>query len=211
MEKQGFIYIWYDRWRKMYYLGCHWGTEDDGYICSSNRMRDAYRRRPKDFKRRIIQKDIPRNQLLDVEHQWLQLIEDRELGKKYYNLRKQKFDRWYHDEGKRESVRQKISLTLKGRTLSDEHKRKVSEYLRGNKRATAGKGTPKPPRTEEHRRKLSEAGKGKSRIFTEEHKRKLRKPKPPRSEEHRRKISEHRKQYYATRKNSRIHYSQERT
>ena len=45
-EKYGFIYIWYDNFRKMYYIGRHWGTEDDGYICSSNRMRDAYRRRP---------------------------------------------------------------------------------------------------------------------------------------------------------------------
>ena len=28
MEKTGFIYIWYDRKRKMYYIGCHLGTED---------------------------------------------------------------------------------------------------------------------------------------------------------------------------------------
>ena len=44
MEKYGFVYIWYDKKRKMYYIGSHWGTDDDGYICSSNRMRDAYRR-----------------------------------------------------------------------------------------------------------------------------------------------------------------------
>jgi hypothetical protein len=50
MEKYGFVYIWYDRKRKMYYVGSHWGTIEDGYICSSNRMRDAYREDPKILK-----------------------------------------------------------------------------------------------------------------------------------------------------------------
>ena len=54
MEKYGFVYIWRDRKHKMFYIGCHWGTEDDGYVCSSNRMRNAYNRRPNDFKRKII-------------------------------------------------------------------------------------------------------------------------------------------------------------
>ena len=39
-EKYGFIYIWYDRKHQRYYLGRHWGTENDGYICSSNKMRE---------------------------------------------------------------------------------------------------------------------------------------------------------------------------
>ena len=89
---EGFIYIWYDRKRNMYYIGCHWGTEDDGYICSNNRMRDAYRRRPNDFKRRIIQNGITRENLLEEEYKWLQLIPDNQLGKKYYNLRKHKWN-----------------------------------------------------------------------------------------------------------------------
>lgn len=94
MEKEGFIYIWYDRKRKMFYVGCHWGTENDGYICSSNRMRDAYRRRRHDFKRRIIQRNIEREELLNEEHRWLQLIKENELGKKYYNLRQHKWGHW---------------------------------------------------------------------------------------------------------------------
>ena len=54
MEKYGFIYVWYDKKHKRYYVGSHWGHEDDGYICSSSWMRKAYRRRPSDFRRRII-------------------------------------------------------------------------------------------------------------------------------------------------------------
>jgi len=79
MEKEGFIYIWFDRKRKMFYIGCHWGTLDDGYICSSKWMRDAYRYRPQDFKRRIIQRNIKRKDLLTEEHKWLQLIETKDI------------------------------------------------------------------------------------------------------------------------------------
>ena len=86
MEKYGFVYIWYDKKHKRYYIGSHWGTENDGYICSSRWMRKAYRRRPNDFKRRIIARVYEsKNALLDKEHEWMLLIKDEELGDKYYN------------------------------------------------------------------------------------------------------------------------------
>lgn len=109
MKKYGFIYIWFDKRRKMFYVGSHWGTETDGYICSSNRMRDAYRRRPQDFKRRIISNNISRDTLLEEEHKWLSLMNDKELGKKYYNLRKHKWGHWSTDENIKLTVGQKIS------------------------------------------------------------------------------------------------------
>jgi hypothetical protein len=137
MEKEGFIYIWFDKKRKMYYIGSHYGTINDGYICSSNRMRDAYRRRPKDFKRRIIKRNIDRTVLLTEEHNWLLLIRDDELGKKYYNLRKHKWGHWSTDINKRISVGEKISASPnrnknisdanKGRIVSDETKQKIRE------------------------------------------------------------------------------------
>ena len=110
MDKYGFVYIWYDRKRKMYYIGCHWGTIDDGYICSSNRMRDAYRRRPKDFKRRILQTNISnREHTFEEEHKWFSMIKEEELGKKYYNLRKYKWGHWTTDVNNNLSIREKIS------------------------------------------------------------------------------------------------------
>ena len=119
MEKYGFIYIWYDCKRKMYYIGSHYGTEDDGYICSSNRMRDAYRRRSHDFKRRIIKNKIDRSNLLEEEHKWLQLIPDDELGKKYYNLRKHKWGHWSTDEKTKLSIKEKIIKKLNNETIYD--------------------------------------------------------------------------------------------
>lgn len=154
MEKYGFIYIWYDRKRKMYYIGRHWGTEDDGYICSSKWMRDAYRYRKQDFVRRIIQKTNQREELPELERKWLSLIKEEELGQKYYNLHKEcnLFEHWSDDEykkmtvaqriskssfGKKSSVetKQKISKANKGRKLSEETKRKMSLYRKGRKRS----------------------------------------------------------------------------
>ena len=61
-----------------------------------------------------------------------------------------------HNKGKllSEEQRRKISEAKKGKTLSEEHRRKLSEAKKGKKRM---------PFSEEHRRKISEAKKGKVR------------------------------------------------
>lgn len=185
MEKYGFIYIWYDRKRKMYYIGSHWGTEDDGYICSSNRMRDAYKRRPHDFKRRTIQTQIPRETLLDEEHKWLSQIEDAELGKKYYNLRKHKWGHWSTDENKRLTIGQKISASPKrsaniskankGRKVSEETRQKlsksVSETMTAEHRELLSKRCSGWSHTDETKEKIRRAGMG--RVFTEEQRKRI--------------------------------------
>lgn len=111
MENYGFVYLWFDKKRKMYYVGCHWGSEDDGYVCSSNRMRDAYRRRPQDFKRRILKKVFEsKEKLLQEEHSLLLKIEDCELGKRYYNLTNHKNNHWSSDLDTSLTTRQKMSI-----------------------------------------------------------------------------------------------------
>lgn len=126
-EKYGFVYIWYDRKRKMYYIGSHWGTSDDGYICSSNRMRDAYRRRPTDFKRRIIWKTNVREELLQEEEKWLQKIKRK---KSYYNYRytvsviQYPIKHWAYDSKKRNDVASRISKKLTGTSHSPERSEK---------------------------------------------------------------------------------------
>ena len=161
MEKYGFVYLWYDSYRKMYYLGCHWGTIDDGYICSSNRMRDAHRRRPDDFKRRILNRIYTnKRDLLETEFKWLSKIKTEELGKRYYNLRQHHWGHWSSDINKTLSIGQKISNTNKGRKFPG---RKVSPE---GKQKMKGRIF-----TEEHKQKISNSKKGKT--LTEEHKEKL--------------------------------------
>jgi hypothetical protein len=147
MEKYGFVYIWYDKKRKMYYIGCHWGTEDDGYVCSSNRMRNAYKRRPGDFRRRIIGKFDNKIEMLINENEWLTLIGKENLGKKYYNLKDCQFNHWSVEE--QNSV--KIKKTISERTKEAMNKPEIREkYEKGlSKRNTRSSD----PEVREKRRK----------------------------------------------------------
>jgi hypothetical protein len=166
MEKYGFIYVWYDVWRKMYYIGCHWGNVDDGYICSSTRMRKAYRRRPNDFKRRIIQKDIPREVLLEEEYKWISLIPKEQLGKKYYNLSKRHFGHWSNDVNSNLSTREKITKAL----ADPEVRKKITDAVTGRTHTEATKEKIRAARkhqvfTEETRKKMSDALSGDKNPF----------------------------------------------
>ena len=116
MEKSGFVYIWRDRKNWRYYVGSHWGTENDGYICSSTWMRKAYRRRPTDFKRRVIARvATSRIDLLNEEQRWLQMMKPEELRIRYYNLMRRADHLWHADAGKLLTVGEKISRTQKER------------------------------------------------------------------------------------------------
>lgn len=170
MEKYGFVYIWRDRKRRMFYIGSHWGTKDDGYICSSNRMREAHRRRPFDFKRRLIKIVYDRSDLLKEEQYWLSKVKDK---KKYYNLNFDVLNPWWHDLERNKTVRQKLidNHWSKNNEISIEIRKKISESKMGRappnkgvawtdeqreKYTKALKGHKKPDRTLEHKQKIAE-------------------------------------------------------
>jgi hypothetical protein len=112
-EKYGFIYIWRDRKYNRYYIGSHWGLEDDGYICSSRWMRASYKNRPNDFKRRILERVYTnRKDLLIKENKFLNTIKEEELGTRYYNLTKHMNGHWT-TENNSKSIREKISIKTK--------------------------------------------------------------------------------------------------
>jgi hypothetical protein len=181
-EKYGFVYIWFDRKHHRFYVGSHWGYENDGYICSSDWMRHAYRKRPKDFKRKIINKIFSNRRDLFIEEQrWLNMIKDDELNVRYYNLKKIAGSHWSLNQDTR-TIKQKISdankgksSCWKGQTLSEEHRKKISE-------AKIDKPSPRKGAilTDETKEKIRQAHLGKSawwnkgKIFSEEHRKKLR-------------------------------------
>lgn len=113
MEKYGFVYIWRDRKHNKYYIGSHWGNESDGYICSSNRMKNAYNKRPADFKRRILKRILSnRKDLLNEEYYWLSQIKNNELnGVRYYNVSNHHQNHWSALEN--QHVRKTISEATK--------------------------------------------------------------------------------------------------
>jgi len=129
MEKYGFVYLWFDRKHKRYYVGCHWGTTDDGYVCSSPWMRQAYKHRPHDFKRRILKTNITEKSYMFLEEQrYFDMIKPEELKSKYYNLNIKNNKHWSTDEIKTKSLRDKISQTAKRNAQDPEYRKK---YLTG--------------------------------------------------------------------------------
>jgi len=129
MEKYGFVYIWFDRKHKRYYIGCHWGRENDGYICSSPWMKQAYNHRPQDFKRRIIKTNIQNrtNMFLEEQH-YFDMIKPEELRNRYYNLNIKNNNHWSINEQKTKTLKEKISNTAKQNAQDPAYREK---YLAG--------------------------------------------------------------------------------
>jgi hypothetical protein len=181
-QKYGIIYLWFDRKKKKFYLGAHWGTIDDGYICSSRWMKNTYKRRPQDFKRRILEKVISNKEEMFLrEENWLSHIKDSELGIKYYNLQKH-WKHWNSNQEKSLTVREKLSEASKRPHQDPEYKK---NYIEGRKKM--------PPQTQEQIDKRAKSNTGKKR--TEETKQKISdsnkgKVLGPLTEEHRLKVSE---------------------
>lgn len=150
--RKGFVYIWFDKKHKRYYIGSHLGTTTDGYICSSRWMKISYKRRPQDFKRRIIFKSdsILYKDLLFEEYKWLSLIKEEELGKKYYNITNHHPNHWAAGENIDE-IKKKTTSKI-NKPMSEEQKQKISKTMK--KRGI------RPNLNEEQMKKCIEARKG---------------------------------------------------
>lgn len=206
MEKYGFVYIWRDRKHNRYYIGCHWGLENDSYVCSSSWMKRAYKLRPNDFKRKVIAKIYSnKHDLFIEEHKWLSMIKSEELGKKYYNLTQHLNGHWSSNDEKRKTISEKLSEATKKTMTNPEIRKKISESLKGRKiplevREKITKAQTGLKRNLETRKKMSEMKRGKpngrlGKFLSEETKRKISEMKRgklqgPRSPETKRKISE---------------------
>lgn len=138
----GFVYIWYDRKYKRYYVGCRWGSEDDGYVCSSSWMKASYKKRPDDFKRRIIARVYTnRADLYEEEYRWLSMMKQEELhGPRYYNIYNHHFSHWSTDNKNQLSVKEKISNTKRKHFESEEGQ--ISRKLMSDRAKACGA---KPP------------------------------------------------------------------
>lgn len=146
-QKYGFVYIWFDIKHKRYYVGCRWGSVNDGYICSSRWMKQAYKHRPQDFRRKILKTNIStREQTYIEEQRYLNMIKPEEIKVRYYNLNIKNNDVWHKYEEHIKTVGQKISASKTGKSTG--------------------------PCTPEKAKAISEAKKGKA--LTEEHKEALR-------------------------------------
>lgn len=158
MGKYGFVYIWLDKKHKRYYVGCHWGAIDDGYICSSSWMKKAYKIRPQDFKRRIIKTNITYRPDMYVEEQrYLDMIKPQEVKSRYYNLNLKNGNLWHQYPEHVKTIGQKISHSKKGKSTGPCSAEKAAKISEVKKRKFAERGG----MTEEHKAKLRAAKLGK--------------------------------------------------
>lgn len=157
--KYGFVYLWFDRKHKRYYVGCRWGNIDDGYVCSSPWMKRAYGNRPRDFKRRILVTNIPsRAETYMAEQRFLDMIKLSEIkpenqSPRYYNLNTKNNKLWHSYDGNVQSIGQKISEAKKGKKtgpMSEERKANISKAKIAKQRVAS----------EETRQRISQARKG---------------------------------------------------
>lgn len=165
-NKSGFVYIWRDRKHKRYYIGAHWGHPGDGYVCSSPWMKQAFNKRPQDFKRRILASGFSDKMMMfEKETEIQQYIKLEELGKRYYNLctKRQHWSTGSNaaDIAKRsgmkrrgtklgprpQEVKDKISAAKKGVVFSEEHRLKLAAARKGKKLSAL------------HKQHISEGGK----------------------------------------------------
>ena len=149
------------------------GSIDDGYICSSKRMRSAYKRRPDTFKRKIIYYHLDRDRVsLFVEEQrWLDMISDQELSKKYYNAKRaanltpilNKVNHWDDPEKRQKHIEgMKKSFTPERRQAQSEMmlQRWQDPEFRASQMPRLSK---KPPMTDEGKQRVIAAHKGSKR------------------------------------------------
>lgn len=123
----------------MFYIGCHWGYEDDGYICSSNWMRNTYKRHKEDFKRRIIARIYTnKKDLYEEEFRWLSMIKDEEFKIRYYNLQKWHYNHW-SISGNDETIREKLSKAATGRISAWKGHQHTEEAKEKNRQKHLGK------------------------------------------------------------------------
>lgn len=134
------------------------GKIDDGYVSSTGFMIKAYRKRPKDFKRRVLEYYYGDNskELLEIEQKYLNMIKEAELcnrenirlkTSRYYNIKKNasgisgkiasdmKKQYWNSDKG--QAHKERLSAQFKTDNISKKGK---SSWNKGKKCPTISQG-----------------------------------------------------------------------
>lgn len=119
----------------MMYIGSHCGTENDGYISSSNYFNPIYEKNPEDFERTIIYYGDSRLDVIEREQELLCEI-DAANSKLYYNLHNYSGKGWsHHDNPDLAKIYYKrISEARKGKPSPHKGKNIWREHNRHNLR-----------------------------------------------------------------------------
>lgn len=183
----GFVYLWFDKKNKRYYVGSAMRSITCGYKCSNKHLNAAIAKRPNDFKRRVIfyLRKGGNTELKKEEQRWLDMIDRSQFGKKYYNWNPYATGGRGRGYTNSPESNLKRSLALKGkakpegfglgRKQSDETRQKISIAHRGKHHGRLGKKINRiappwnkgVPMSDEQKEKLRQINLGKT--LSEEH------------------------------------------
>lgn len=135
----------------MYYVGCHKGTPDDGYVGSGTYFLNAYNKRPEAFEREILYEG---EDFAELE-EFILITLDASRDKMSYNLTnacrgqyeytseiKEKIGKAHRGKVTSEATKRKMSLAAKGKPKSEEHRKKVAKAMIGLTGAKSRRGIP---------------------------------------------------------------------
>ena len=136
----GFVYKWIDNSNGMYYIGCHKGSIDDGYIGSGTYFLKAYNKRPEAFERQVLYVGEDFAELEEFILIELNAAKDKESynlvnacrGQNEYTSEvRERIGRPHRGVPKKESTKKKMSIAHKGRKKSESHCKALSRALTG--------------------------------------------------------------------------------
>lgn len=136
MSHTGYVYLWYDRKKKWFCLGSHFGNVDDNYITSTGFMLKAYRKRTKDFSMRVLEyySGDSQKELLEREQFWLDKISDNELC--IAENKRNGTTRYYNQKKTASGLSGKVASDLRKSYWNSEkglaHKKRMSEEMKTN-------------------------------------------------------------------------------
>lgn len=147
----GFVYKWVDTSNGMYYIGCHKGDVNDGYIGSGTYFLKAYNKRPEAFVREVLYSGEHFAELEEFMLTELNASQDKQS----YNLTnacrgqyeytseiREKIGKAHKGKVTSEATKRKMSLAAKGKPKSKEHRKAVAESLKGLTGAKSRRGIP---------------------------------------------------------------------
>jgi hypothetical protein len=109
--KEAFVYSWRNILTNMLYVGWHKGSIDDGYVCSSKKMLEEYKKDPSMFERFIIAHGSC-DQMVMLETTILKSVDARN-NPSYYN--QQNGDGKFTCKHVTDATKAKISASKKGK------------------------------------------------------------------------------------------------
>ena len=148
---EGFVYLWYNSIKKMFYLGVHKGTPDDGYTHSSSIWES--------FTMDTIPKGVRRRILAYGTYEEMCILENKLL----VNRKNRRWDRYYNRSlGSPRYIDQSgENHPFWKKNLPPEHRAKISKAMTGKKHTPEALAKMTGRKfTSEHRAKLSKAKTG---------------------------------------------------